>query len=121
MTNIPQTPYHVVRSRFYFNLPREFYLTLNGIWNSGNDNAYPFNYEKQKYSLEMDNISKETDTPDMQLDFMLEKTFLQKKLSAYVWGQNILTAQTIDAFYWFVQAYPHTINRTFGLGIRYSM
>ncbi len=120
LTGLPIMPHHVFRNRLYFDFPYQFFLTINSTLYSSADNAFPFSYVDNKYNQEGVGLSKEINYPSLRLDCIVQKQFMDGKLSAYVWGRNLLRSEAIEAYYWFIEEYPHTINRTFGAGVKYQ-
>jgi hypothetical protein len=114
------TPEHVVRWRLYLDLPLDLHVTVNGLFHSAYDNIHPYDFVNQKHVVISDDVGGVMHEPGVQLDFMVEKMFLDERLSFFFWGNDILADHEIESYYWYVQTYPHTIHRTFGGGISYQ-
>ncbi|MBD3418758.1 MAG: TonB-dependent receptor plug domain-containing protein [Chitinivibrionales bacterium] len=116
---VPRVPRHIGRTRFYFDLLQDIYITINTMIFSEFDNSHPYNYTRQKQDTE-NGESREKVAPGFKIDISVEKHFLDEKLSLMLWGKNLTASNTIESYYWYVQTYPHTVHRTFGLNISYS-
>jgi hypothetical protein len=115
-----QAPQHVLRWRLYLDLPPELGLTLNGLWHSKYRMSDPFDYVNQTAEvIPGTGIQRARKEARLKLDFGIEKRFFNNKLRLWVWGRNVFTDHTIEAYSKFLSVYPHTVHRTFGGGLSY--
>lgn len=115
----PLTPEHALRSRCYLDLPRQWRLSIYGLWSTETGSVQPYDYLAQKDATEEGGgvIAEERDTPFV-LDVQAEKRWFGDRLSVSAWGRNLLNDPYVEAYDPYAyQVYPRTTNRTWGVSL----
>jgi iron complex outermembrane receptor protein len=120
-----QTPHHVGRARVYLDLPWDFSLTVNGLVSSPFSRGEAFNYYEQEPASATlfpdQGITVDPPRTQLQLDFSLQKEIWRDRLSATLWGRNILADPFVEIYNQYGwESYPHQVHRTFGGGLVYQ-
>lgn len=120
-----RTPNHVGRAKVFCDLPYGFGLTVNGLLSSSFSRGEAFNYYQQlpvSQTLVHDqSVIVDPAAPEFQLDFSLQKDFLDDRLSLTVWGRNVLADRFVETYNQYGWAgFPHQVHRTFGTGLVYQ-
>lgn len=115
----PMTPEHVLRTRCYFDLPREWRATWMGMWSTKTGEVTPYNYVDQRSATMAEGGVVLDDRPSrFDFDVVLEKRLLQGRLAVRAWGRDLLAAPHVEAYDFYAYAgYPQTVNRSVGLGV----
>ncbi|MBN2092368.1 TonB-dependent receptor plug domain-containing protein [candidate division KSB1 bacterium] len=114
----PLTPEHLIRIRPYIDFPAHATcFTLNAAWSSKHSIGEKYNYVTQNWDLQ-NGIYVDPPKNWLQLDFNIEKRFMNGKLAVNLWGRDILSGDRVAHYASFSGvAYPNTIHRTFGGGL----
>lgn len=118
--NINVSPTHIIRWRSYLDLPHNFHLTINGLWNSIYDDKTSFDYVAQNPNSTISDFSTEvtrTEACQVKLDIILEKMFWDDRVCLNIWGKNILNDHYVEGYNELQIPYPQTVHRTFGGGV----
>ncbi len=114
------TPRHIGRVKAYIDLPYYLELTLHGTVASEFHRGAPFNYRTQTTDF-LNGVVPAESNPIFQLEGSLRRSFYYDRITAMVWGRNLLAREPfVENYYPFVwSTYPHQVHRTFGAGIEY--
>lgn len=114
------TPRHVGRFKAYLDLPWEADLALFGIASSPFSRGAKFNYITQRADP-IDGLEVGEKKPQFQLDAVLQRSFYRDRITASLWGRNLLASEPFVEYYnqfvW--STYPHQVHWTFGGGLEY--
>jgi hypothetical protein len=78
-----------------------------------------FNYITQRPNQDGQKMPEEN---FFKVNLSVEKRFMDSKLSVMLWGRNIFADPYIEFYSPYVSGcYPHTVHRTFGLSVSYSI
>jgi len=126
----PVIPANVLKWKVYYDMPKDFRLTVSGLQSSAFYNKVgTLDPSYQPYKQRFDPIfgalgykerygQKENRTI---LNFRVGKFFMDKKFNAFVWANDILTDPFIESVNQLKTAYPRQIGRMFGLGLTYNL
>ncbi|MDB5104847.1 MAG: ligand-gated TonB-dependent outer rane channel [Fibrobacteres bacterium] len=114
------TPRHVGRVKAYLDLPWDVDFSLFGILSSPFMRGTHFNYITQRPDP-IDGVEVGKERAQFQLDAILQRAFYRDRITATLWGRNLLASKPYTEFYnqYVWSTYPHQVHWTFGGGLEY--
>lgn len=119
---VPLSPKHVFRFKTYIDLPSNFELSASAIYATKTKTDAKYQYDLQRYSpvLGGNGYTVSPNSDRLIVNLRVEKSFLNKKLVAYVFGNDILNTGKVEHTDLLYNVTLHQIKAMYGLGVNYS-
>lgn len=120
--SVPVMPQFIWRFKTYLDLPKDFYLTASVIYATKSYTQTTYQYQFQRYTpiLGSQGLVIATNSSRTIFNFKVEKKFMDKKLSVYVFGNDVFNDGLLETSARITNVTLSQIKAMYGLGINYN-
>jgi hypothetical protein len=119
---VPVMPQFIWRFKTYLDLPKDFYVTASVIYATKSNTQATYQYQFQRYTpiLGSQGLVIATNSSRTIFNFKVEKKFMDKKLSVFVFGNDVFNDGLLETSARITNVTLSQIKAMYGLGINYN-